>query len=79
MKLTAEEIVVLSCRNPCLFLNSYTHQLIREMIPRGKSCQLDSFINSLLINNLSTFILLTDSHCVCLYSYRAENFAKQIR
>ena len=33
VKLTPEEIVVLSLRNPCVSLYSYSHQLIREMIP----------------------------------------------
>ena len=36
VKLTSNEIAVLSCRNPCVSLNTYSHQLIREMIPRGE-------------------------------------------
>ena len=36
VKLTSDEIVVLSCRNPCVSLYRYSHQLIREMIPRGE-------------------------------------------
>ena len=35
VKLTSNEIVVLSIRNPCVSLYTYSHQLIREMIPRG--------------------------------------------
>ena len=39
VKLTPEEIVVLSIHNPCVSVYSYSHQLIREMIPRGGTCQ----------------------------------------
>ena len=36
VKLTSDEIVVLSCRNPCVSLYTYSRQLIREMIPKGE-------------------------------------------
>ena len=42
VKLTPEEIVVLSVQNPCVSIYSYSHQLIREMIPRDETCQLKS-------------------------------------
>ena len=37
VKLSSQEIVVLSIRNPCVSVYSYSHQLIREMILRGDS------------------------------------------
>ena len=72
VKLTPEEIVVLSCRNPCVSLYSYSYQLIREMIPRGETCHLKS--PNRFILDTSFNILITDSafHCVCVYSYRGE-------
>ena len=72
VKLTPEEIIVLSSRNPCVSLYSYSHQLIREMIPRGETCQLKSSCRFIL--GASSNILITDygSHSVCVYSYRGE-------
>ena len=72
VKLTPEEIVVLSCRNPCLSLYSYSHQLIREMVPRGETCQLK--LPAKFVLDTSSNILITDfeSHCLCVYSYRGE-------
>ena len=70
VKLTPEEIVVLSSRTHCVSIYSYSHQLIREMIPLGDTCLLPT---SFYIDNCSN-ILITDfsSHCVCVYSYRGE-------
>ena len=72
VKLTSEGIVVLSLRNPCLSIYSYSHQLIREMIPRGETCLLKSC--SRFILDISSNILITDieSHCVCVYSYGGD-------
>ena len=72
VKLTPEEIVVLSCRNFCVSLFSYSHQLIREMIPYGGFCQLK--FPARFVLDTSSNILITDfeSHSVCVYSYRGE-------
>ena len=72
VKLTPEEIVVLSSRNPCVSLYSYSYQLIREIIIWGKMCQLKSTCRFILDKSFN--IILTDyvSHCVCVYSYRGE-------
>ena len=72
VKLTPEGIVILSCRNPCVSLYSYSHQLIREMIPWGETCQLNIPIR--LVSDEFSNILITDCdyHCVCVYSYRGE-------
>ena len=72
VKLTPEEIVLLSSRNPCVSLYSYSHQLIREMIPLGETCRLN--IPGRFILDECFNILITDirSHCVCVYSYGGE-------
>ena len=72
VKLTPEEIIVLSARNPCVSIYSYSHQLIREIIPWGETCQLKSACR--LILDTSSNILITDmeSHFFCVYSYRGE-------
>ena len=72
VKLTPEEIVVLSDQNPCVSIYSYSHQLIRKMIPLGETCQL-KLPSRFILDNCSN-ILITDykSHCVCVYSYRGE-------
>ena len=76
VKLTPEEIVVLSCRNPCLSLFSYSHQLIREMIPSGKSCQLKLALRFVLDKSLNIYITDVKRHCVCVYSYRGKYLYK---
>ena len=72
MKLTPEEIAVLSYRNPCISIYSYSHQLIREMIPRGESCLL-KIPNRFVLDNYFN-VLITDykSQYVCVYSYTGE-------
>ena len=72
VKLTLKVIVVLSLRNPCVSLYSYSHQLIREMIPCGESCQLKSPNKLILDTSFNILITDNDSHCVCVYSYGGE-------
>ena len=76
VQLTPKEIVVLSARNPCLSLYSYTHQLIREMIPHGKTSQLRSPGRFTLDNSSNILITGIKSHCVCVYSYGGEFLRK---
>ena len=71
VKLTSDEIVVLSCRNPCVSLYTYSHQLIREMIPRGE----DNVVRpSFFVLDKSLNILITDysSHSVSVFSFGGE-------
>ena len=68
MKLTPEEIVVLSYRNPCVSLYSYSHQLIRKIIPSDDTCQLKSPLDT----SFNILITDNDSQSVCVYSYRGE-------
>ena len=72
VKLTPEEIVVLSCRNPCVSVYSYSHQLIREMIPRGDACHLKNPLRFVLDSSSNILITDFDSHCVCVFSYRGD-------
>ena len=72
VKLTPEEIVVLSDQNPCVSIYSYSHQLIREMIPRGDTCQLKLPASFYLDDCSNILITDFDSHCICVYSYRGE-------
>ena len=80
VKLTPEEIVVLSARNPCVSIYSYSHQLIREIIPLGESCQLKTPCRFILDESSNILITGYSSHCVFVYSYRGEllhNFGKE--
>ena len=72
VQLTPKEIVVLSARNPCISLYSYTHQLIREMIPHGKTYHLISSYAFVVDESFNILITGADSHCVCVYSHRGE-------
>ena len=72
LKLTSNEIVVLSLRNPCVSLYTYSHQLIRGMIPRGEGNTIVSPV-SLILDNSSN-IIITDygRHCVSIFSFGGE-------
>ena len=76
VKLTPKEIVVLSCANTAVSIYSYTHQLIRQMIPHGKTSQLKSPGGFILDKSSNIFITDIDSHCVCVYSCRGEFLRK---
>ena len=76
VKLTPKEIVVLSCGNTAVSIHSYTHQLIRQMIPHGKTSQLSSPGRFILDKSSNIFITDVDSHCVCVYSYGGEFLRK---
>ena len=72
VKLTSNEIVVLSLRNPCVSLYTYSHQLIREIIPSGEGNTVVGPFS--LILDKSFNILITDfgKHCVCIFSFGGE-------
>ena len=71
VKLTSDEIIVLSARNPCLSLYTYSHQLLRE-IPTGLGNPV--LLPTFLTLDSSSNILITDlrAHCVCVYSFGGE-------
>ena len=72
VKLTSNEIVVLSSRNPCVSLYTYSHQLIREMIPKGEG---NVVVHpSFFVLDKSLKILITDfkSHCFSVFSFGGE-------
>ena len=77
VKLTAQEIVLLSSSNPCVSLYSYSNQLIRRMILWGGTHPLLS-PSRLLITLSHNSLLITDSysHCVCVYSCEGSFLSK---
>ena len=72
VQLTPEEIVLLSSRNICVSIYSYSHRLIREMIPHGNTCLLKSCSRFILDNCSNILITNSKSHCVCVYSNCGE-------
>ena len=68
VKLTSDEMIVLSTRNPCVSMYTYSHQLIREIIPRGGGYPV--LLPTFLILDSYSNIIITDvdAHCVCVYS-----------
>ena len=69
VKLTPEEIVVMSCGSRCISLYSYSNQLIRKMIPTGEDSQLQTPGRFVLDKCFNLFITDLDCHCICVYSY----------
>ena len=72
VKLTSNEIVVLSLRNPCVSLYTYSHQLIREMIPWGNGNPVVTPVSFILDNSLNIFIADFGIHCVSIFSFGGE-------
>ena len=70
VKLTPEEIVVLSSDNLCVSIYSYSNQLIRKMIPFGEDCMLSSTVSFVLDKYFNIFVADYRSHCICVYSCR---------
>ena len=72
VKLTSDEVVVLTEGDPCVRYYNYSHQLIRQLIPRGEAN---------LVRNPCYFcvdkasnIIMTDcaTNCVLIFSNRGE-------
>ena len=72
VKLTSNDIVLLSVHHPCVSLYTYSHQLIRKMIPKGEGNPV--IIPFSLILDEASNILITDinNHCVCVFSLGGE-------
>ena len=76
VKLTSDEVVVLTSGDTCVRLDNYSHQLIRQIIPRGEE--------NLVINpwhfciDKASNILMTDSatNYVLIFSNRGELICK---
>ena len=72
VKLTPDEVILLTSENPCVRYYNYSHQLIRQIVPRGTG--------NLVINpwyfcvDKASNILLTDlaSSCVLIFSNRGK-------
>ena len=66
IKLTPQDIVVLTEGNPCIQFYDYSHQLIREIITQGESSQLIHPLYFCLDRELN--ILVTDFSASSTYS-----------
>ena len=72
VKLTSDEVVVLTDGDPCILYYNYSHQLIRQIIPRGEG--------NLVIHpcyfcvDKANNILMTDNatNCVLIFTNRGE-------
>ena len=69
VKLTPHEVVVLSSGSPCVSLYSYSHQLIRKMIPWGEGNPIGHPAALILDESLNILIADGPSHCVCVFSF----------
>ena len=72
VKLTSNEIVVLSLRNPCVSLFSYSHQFIRNIIPLGKCSRVTSPYSIFLDSAANILISDIKSHNVYVFSLEGE-------
>ena len=74
VKLTSNEIVVLFLCNPCVSLYTYSHQLIRKMIPIGQYNPVLIRVPFFFIIDEAANILITDirSNCVSVFSFGGE-------
>ena len=72
VKLTSNEIVVLSLRNPCVSMYTYSHQLIREMIPRGEGNPIVTPFSFILDEAASILITDLENNCVSVFSFGGD-------
>ena len=70
IKLTQNEIVVLKGGYSCICLFNYLHQFVREMIRCGEGTPLT--IPLFFCLDQQNNILMTDFHCVAIFSFRGE-------
>ena len=69
VKLTSDEVIVLSCANPCVSIYNYAHQSIRKIITRGTGEQMN-LPACLFIDPLGN-LLISDYYdsCVRVFSH----------
>ena len=72
VKLTSIEIVVLSLHNPCVSLYTYSHQLIRGMIPKGEGNPIVSPFSFILDEAANILITDLENNCVSVFSFGGE-------
>ena len=72
VKLTSNEIVVLSARNPCVSLYTYSHQLIREMIPSGEGNPVVTPFSFILDEAANILITDFENNCVSVFSFGGD-------
>ena len=72
IKLTSDEVVVLTSGDPCVRYYNYSHQLIRQIIPRGEgNLEIDPCYFCI---DKANNILMTDiaTNCVLIFSSRGK-------
>ena len=69
VKLTSIEIVVLSLHNPCVSMYTYSHQLIREIIPRGEGNPIVTPFSFILDEAANILITDFENNCVSVFSF----------
>ena len=69
---TSDEIIVLKAKSPCISFYDYSHQLLREIIPRGKGTSIRRPF-SFCVDHQNN-ILFTDisANCVAIFSNNGE-------
>ena len=72
VKLTSNEIVVLSARNPCVSLYTYSHQLIRGMIPKGEDNPIVTPFSFILDEAANILITDFENNCVSVFSFGGD-------
>ena len=69
IKLTHDEVLVLSNRNPCVTLYTYSHEPIRHIIPRGEGSPISLPYSFFLDEANNIFISDKEGHVVRVFSY----------
>ena len=72
VKLTSNEIVVLSLSNPFVSIYTYSHQLIRDTIPRSEGYNVVTPVSFILDKSLNILIADFSRHCVSIFSFGGE-------
>ena len=72
IKITAEEIVVLTVGEHWIRYYNYTHQLIREIIPRGRGGHVTNPFHFFLDAEQNVIITDWSAHCVRIFTSKGE-------
>ena len=72
IKLTPEDIVVLTAGSPCIRFYNYSHQMIGEIITRGEGNQVINPVYFCLDRELNILITDFSANSVMIFSNRAE-------
>ena len=76
IKITPQDIVVLTERSPCIRFYDYSHQLIREIITQGEGNQVIRPVYFCLDRELNILITDFSTNTVLIFSHRGEMLYK---